>query len=1008
MKFPSLTHRFVVWFIVVSALPILLIGAALLSRFEAEMRKEATNHVAAIADTKLDDINSYLNERIRDAAVLAQDETTLQATREFAKALARGGISSAAYRQLDARYRRHFKLFAEASDYYDVFLISPQGTVVYSNDHEADFMSNLLTGPYRDTGLGRITRQALTTLQGNLSDFDHYAPSGGKIAAFIAAPIVAGGKVEGVVALQFNNDRVWDVLTDRIGLGVTGETVVTRLADAKTALVMAPLNADPDATLKRRIPLTVNATRLGLTGQRGSGFTLDYRGIPVVAAWRYLPRMGWGMAVKTDVSEALAPVYRMRVIALAVSGLTLLMAILGALSLGRGIVNPLRKLSRAAEGLARGNLDERVAVAGQDEVGQLGLSFNAMAAELSSLAARQRQAQKELRENNESLELRVEERTATLTEVADQLRRERAFAEKLIEAAPVIVLLLSPAGAIQLVNRYCEDLTGYNRAELRGKDWIDTLLPERDRALSRSLFLKSTQGMPGHGNVSPIVTRSGEERLIEWSDTVLRNDAGEPTGLLAIGMDITERVESTRALSLREAQLNEAQRMARIGSWERDLVTDELTWTDEVYRIVEWDKGFSAFVKAIHPDDQAMVHDIFIASRETRMPLQVTHRLIMPDGRVKWVEERAQFHYDGEGKALRLVGTMQDISERMALTQILSRSQALLQEAQRMARVGSWDLDLVTGKPEWSDEVFHMFEIDRQQSGAAYDAFVAAIHPQDREMVIRVYDESVISRLPYQLTHRLLMPDGRIKWVEVRGQTYYDETGQPLQSVGTVQDISEHIAAEEQLRRSLAEKETLLREIHHRVKNNLQIVSSLLYFQAKKVKNPDDLTVMTESRDRLRAMILVHETLYQSNDLSGISFGGYLKTLVSQLADAHAARQRRISVRVETGNVALPIETALSCGMIVCELVVNVFKYAFPDGREGDVVVGIEAADGEISLRVSDNGIGLPEGFMRETTDSFGWQLINSLSLQIGASIAVTTGQGTSIMISFPYTEVTQ
>ncbi|MGH8685462.1 MAG: histidine kinase, partial [Nitrosospira sp.] len=202
MKFTSLTQRFAVWFMAVSLLPILIIGYSLLRTFETEMEKTAIQQVSAIADMKAEQIDSYLRERLLDARVIQTASTTRIAMREFAKVYAQMGVNSDAYRQLDARYREHFKRFVEEADYYDLFLISPQGAIVYTDAHEADFATSLITGPYRNTGLGVVTREALNTLQDGVSDFEHYLPSHGAIAAFMAFPIVVQGKLEGVLALQ--------------------------------------------------------------------------------------------------------------------------------------------------------------------------------------------------------------------------------------------------------------------------------------------------------------------------------------------------------------------------------------------------------------------------------------------------------------------------------------------------------------------------------------------------------------------------------------------------------------------------------------------------------------------------------------------------------------------------------------------------------------------------------------------------------------------------------------
>lgn len=232
-----------------------------------------------------------------------------------------------------------------------------------------------------------------------------------------------------------------------------------------------------------------------------------------------------------------------------------------------------------------------------------------------------------------------------------------------------------------------------------------------------------------------------------------------------------------------------------------------------------------------------------------------------------------------------------------------------------------------------------------------------------------------------------------------------DSSGKVTEIVASAIDVSERRLLEDRLQKSLAEKETLLREIHHRVKNNLQIISSLLYFQAKKIKNPDDLAAIIDGRDRLQAMILVHERLYQSKDLSRIDFGGYVRSLVDRLAESYAPRPKAVATRIEADDLALPLDLALPCGMVISELLINAFKCAFPDGRNGEVAVRIADGDGRLAVTVSDNGVGLPEGFEAKAGESFGWQLINNLSAQIDGVVAVKREGGTAVTVSFPYRE---
>jgi two-component sensor histidine kinase len=249
------------------------------------------------------------------------------------------------------------------------------------------------------------------------------------------------------------------------------------------------------------------------------------------------------------------------------------------------------------------------------------------------------------------------------------------------------------------------------------------------------------------------------------------------------------------------------------------------------------------------------------------------------------------------------------------------------------------------------------------------------------------------------------MSDGRIKHVIEQGQTTYAEDGTPLRSTGTVQDITGRKLAEQRIAASLHEKETLLREMHHRVKNNLQIISSLLHFQAKKVTDPRVLAVLDEARDRLRSIILVHEKLYRSGDLVNIDFGDYVRTLVNQLGESHTGLRTKVQVDINAERVFLPIDTALPCGMILNELTSNSFKHAFADRPTGRLRVEVTRAGDRLSLTVEDDGVGMPAAASVESPESFGLQLVRHLAGQLGATITIGGSPGARIGVTVPLRE---
>ncbi|SEO59086.1 PAS domain S-box protein [Nitrosovibrio sp. Nv6] len=481
MRFTSLTQRFAVWFVAVSLLPILIIGYSLLRTFETETQNTAIRQVAAIADMKTEQIDSYLRERLLDARVIQAASTTRAAMQEFARVYKRSGVKSAEYRQLDQYYREHFMRFVEDAGYYDLFLISPEGVIVYSQAHEADFATSLITGPYRNSGLGRITRRALNTLQNSVSDFEYYPPSHGAIAAFMAFPVVLEGKLEGVLALQVYSERVFEVVTDNVGLGASGETVITRLMNDRTALVMAPLKHETNAALEFKIPLNNPpfsiAIQSGLHGERGGGLKTDYRGKEVVAAWRYLPRMNWGIEVKMDADEVFASVTRVRAFSLMILGLTLLAALLGAILFSRRVVTTLKNLSHGAHHIAAGNLQQRVPVEGWNEIGELAGTFNTMTERLT-ISNRERDiAEDDLRQLNQDLENRVASRTADLERANAALVSKEEETRSIVEHMVDCIITIDDKGIIRSVNPVIEKLFGYTREEVIGQN-VSMLMPE--------------------------------------------------------------------------------------------------------------------------------------------------------------------------------------------------------------------------------------------------------------------------------------------------------------------------------------------------------------------------------------------------------------------------------------------------------------------------------------------------------------------------------------------------
>ncbi|WP_372743817.1 histidine kinase dimerization/phosphoacceptor domain -containing protein [Nostoc sp. C052] len=284
-------------------------------------------------------------------------------------------------------------------------------------------------------------------------------------------------------------------------------------------------------------------------------------------------------------------------------------------------------------------------------------------------------------------------------------------------------------------------------------------------------------------------------------------------------------------------------------------------------------------------------------------------------------------------------------------------------------------------------------------------------HPDDLKADLKYFDQILADNIPtYSIEKRYFCKDSSIVWVNVTVSLMRELSGEPKYFISVIEDISERQAAlrdrqqwEEQIQASLLEKEVLLKEIYHRVKNNLQVISSLLNLQSAYIKDEQDLIIFRQSQQRIESMALVHEKLYQSQDLAKINFGEYIRDLVASLFAAYEVNEDAIALIINIDDrVFLGLDTAIPCSLIIHELVSNSLKYAFPTGRNGTISINLKKDHkNQITLVVSDDGIGLPSNFDFKNIASLGWLLVDALSNQLSGNIKIQGDMGVEFHLTF-------
>jgi two-component system, sensor histidine kinase PdtaS len=300
------------------------------------------------------------------------------------------------------------------------------------------------------------------------------------------------------------------------------------------------------------------------------------------------------------------------------------------------------------------------------------------------------------------------------------------------------------------------------------------------------------------------------------------------------------------------------------------------------------------------------------------------------------------------------------------------------------------------------------------------NGWAEGVYPEDFQRCMDVYLTAFVERKAFAMEYRLRRADGEYRWIYDQGAPRYAPDGTFAGYIGSCVDITEQRKAQEtlqrlneelearvrdrtvELTRRLNEREVLLREVHHRVRNNLQLVSSLLSMHARQIQNAGSRTMLEECQNRVETISLIHEWLYQSKDVSQISFAHYVRSLATNVFSAAGVSPASIALEVAIEDVAVSLDRAIPCGLILNELITNAVKHAFPDGRRGVVRIECRPADpGRLLLAVSDDGVGLPSDLAIRQSDSLGLRLIHALAEQIEAEIEVERTSGTSFRLTF-------
>jgi len=357
---------------------------------------------------------------------------------------------------------------------------------------------------------------------------------------------------------------------------------------------------------------------------------------------------------------------------------------------------------------------------------------------------------------------------------------------------------------------------------------------------------------------------------------------------------------------------------------------------------------------------------------------------------------------DSDGRTSGVVGFVEDITERKKVEDELRRASERHEQAERSAQLGHWEMDIATGESVWSDEFFRICGYEPQCFSPTAEMGLRIIHPDDRDRAERHVNEAVEAGEAYSLDKRIVRPSGEIRWVHSRGEVVYDDKRRPAKLVGSFLDITERKRAEEKLQAALEEKDQLMRELNHRVKNNLAMVVSLVHLKQAAVGDETDLSDITNQVNTIRS---VHEKLQNAEDVSRVEVAPYFTDVVHSVISSRVGAD--VELEIGIGDITLPTKTATTLGLIISELATNAVKHGFRPESRKRFAVSMETVknSGEYVLIVSNTGREFPESIDLQNTTSLGLQLVTALTGQLGGEVELQRTPTPVFTIRFPIPE---
>ena len=595
---------------------------------------------------------------------------------------------------------------------------------------------------------------------------------------------------------------------------------------------------------------------------------------------------------------------------------------------------------------------------------------------------------------------RIEKRHSDL-----ETRKTAEYLEAVISNTAEGIVTIDGNGIVETINPAALKMFGYSSTAVIGEN-VSMLMPadERDEheeytknsSLHSSRIINKSRELMG-------LRQDGSLFPLELNVAPMAMDGAKK--FVGIMHDISERKESEELLKLSETRLEKSQTFANIGTWDWNIQNGELYWSERIAPLFGYEPGklettYDNFMAAIHPDDRENVSLAVQQCVDGLKDYDIEHRVVWPDGTVRWLHESGDVVRDDDGQAQRMLGVVQDIDDRKRTEINLLERDRQLRESQSLAQLGSWQANMESGELIWSDEIFNIFGYEPGSFEPSVDAFHAAVHPDDRKKVFESEKRAELTGY-HDVVHRIVRPDGSVRHVHELARTETDGAGKVLRMVGSVQDITELKKAQEAAELANQAKSDFLSSMSHELRTPM---NAILGFGQMLEFNPKE--PLTEA---------------QKDCVKHILKGGeHLLELINEILDLARIEAGKVDLSIESIS---PMEVCLECLSLVknlaeeCDIDIsipdqesvipfvradftrlrqiflNLISNAIKYNRIGGAIniEFIEVGSGMLRTCVTDSGNGIPEHLQEELFTQFN---------RLGAENTEIEGTGIGLIVS--------